>query len=55
MGFWIRIWIHIENADPDSEGEKSDQKRRKINSEDQQKIKQNRTFYSVKFWAKNLV
>jgi hypothetical protein len=36
MNSWVRI--HIANADPDPEGGKSAQKRRKIKSEDQRKI-----------------
>jgi hypothetical protein len=35
MGSWFRI--RIANADPDPEGGKSAQKRRKIKSEDQKK------------------
>jgi hypothetical protein len=36
MGFWIRI--RIAYADPDPEGGKSTQKRRKIKSEDKKKL-----------------
>jgi hypothetical protein len=42
-----RIRIHIANADPDPEGGKSDQKRRKNESEDQQKVTKNSMFYVV--------
>jgi hypothetical protein len=36
MGFWIRI--RIANTDPDPEGGKSAQKRRKVKPEDQKKL-----------------
>jgi hypothetical protein len=47
MGSWIRICIR--NADPDPEGGKLAQKRRKAKSEDQKKIIEIIIFYAVIF------